>query len=1029
MLEEYQMGILLTTSMLDIFVTKKRFTWFTLTFLILAGLYVLANIPRESFPEITIPIVGVTTVYPGASSSDVEQLITDPIEKQLLRGLTDVKQISSTSQEGVSSITIEFEDDVDVDTALGDVQDEVASVENELPSDALDPSIQKFSFDDQPVYVVSLSSSEAYTQLSESAQEVEDRLLDINGVSRVDIAGIPKKQITVIVEKSTLSTYNLNLTEVSRAINQSDISFPIGSIVQEGVEYNVSLDNTIDAITDIENIVIATEAGGTAVYLKDIARIEDGLAPYESLSRLSIGGTLPQQAITFSVYKQVGFDVTAVTADSNAAIEDLRKEFSDMNFVTVIDRGDIVSTDISNLTQSALITILLVVIVLSIGLGFRESIIAGIAVPLSFFLSFIGLYATGYTINFISLFALILAIGLLVDASVVIIEGISIAREKGLSPDDAIRSTLKEFASPVIAGTMTTLVVFLPLINLSGTTGQFIKSIPVTIGFVLISSLIVGLIYVPLMSTFSSKKFKKWTSSKLADSIASKRVAFIQRLNEWYKKQLQRLLSSKKGGKQLIFTLTSLFVISITLIFTGQIKSEFFPADDFDQYSITAELPEGSVLSDMSRAIVDIEAYLRDSQYVESFVTQIQPTSASITVILFSKSDGDDALAEAREVIKNTSSKASFTAVPPSSGPSAGAPFDVTLTGDSYEELITVATNVVNYVTTIKGTTNVESSVSDISLGFALSIDPKKVRDVGLDMTSVAGIVRSSVFGTDVATISRNGDDIDVVLKAALNQNYTQAGTTNYISLDELRSLPIQTASGEIPLGVLTTESLKGSTPSIKHIDGDRVVSVSSYLQEGVILADVTTPFTEGIDSVEGIQNIQWSFAGDAQQSAESGAELGIALLIGIALMIGVLIYQFDSIRNTVFIISVVPLGLIGVLLGLFFFSQTLSFTAMLGFVALTGIVVNNSIILIDVITNLQKEKKYTHKEVVIEGSVSRIRPILLTTITTVAGMTPLLFTSPVWKPLALAIITGLLFAVVLTLFLIPFLFYTWGRK
>ena len=479
--------ILLNTNMFNIFITKKRFAWFTLAFLVNSGLYVLFNIPKESLPEIKIPIIGVTTTYPGASSSDVEELVTNPIEKQLLRGLSDVKEIRSNSREGISSITIEFDADVDLEAALNDVQDEVSKVENELPSDAAEPFAQEFRFDDQPVYVVSLSSSEAYSQLSANAKKVENKFLDINGVSRVEISGIPEKQITIIVNKTTLSTYNLNLNSVSQAINQSDISFPLGSIIQEGVEYNVSLDNTIGSIEDIENIIISTQSGENPVYLKDIARIEDGLAPYNSLSRLSTEGLNSQQAITFSIYKQVGFDVTAVAADANKAVNQLRKDFDDTKFIVLIDQGDVVSTDIANLTQSALLTILLVVIVLSIGLGFRESIIAGIAVPLSFLLSFIGLFLTGNTINFISLFALILAIGLLVDASVVIIEGITLAREKGLGSDEAIRSTLKEFAAPVIAGTMTTLVVFLPLITLSGTTGQFIKSIPITIAFVLIS--------------------------------------------------------------------------------------------------------------------------------------------------------------------------------------------------------------------------------------------------------------------------------------------------------------------------------------------------------------------------------------------------------------------------------------------------------------------------------------------------------------------------------------------------------------
>lgn len=1015
--------------MLDLFITKKRFTWFILAFLILAGIYVMLTIPRESLPEIKIPIIGVTTVYPGASSVDVEQLVTDPMEKQLLRGLDDVKNITSTSSEGVSSIIIEFEDSIEIDQAVRNVRDEVSKVGNDIPSETLDPLVQEFSFDDQPVFVVSLSSREAFTQLSDTANKVEDIFSDINGVSRVEVSGIPERQINIIVNKNTLATFDINISDIGRAIAQSDISFPIGSIVQDGVEYNISVDNTISSIEDIENIIVAHQNSGSPLYIKDIARIEDGLAAYTSLSRLSTDGKSAQQSITFSIFKQVGFDITKVTADSNKAVNELKEQFPDMSFITLIDMGEDVSKDIGSLTQSALVTIILVMVVLALGLGIREAFIAGIAVPLSFLLSFIGLSVTGNTINFISLFALILAIGMLVDSSIVIIEGITLARERGLSHDAAIRSTLKEFAAPVIAGTMTTLVVFIPLANISGITGQFIRSIPITIIFVLISALIVSLIFVPLLSTLDWKKFSLHKRFKFIHTLDQKREVYVKKLNIWYQQNLRNLLDHPKLGRQALWGLGVLFTVSLSLIFTGLIKSEFFPQDEFKQITIHMDIPEGSLIENSDLAIEPVEKFLLTTETVESFVTQIRSHDADITVILRDADDGDSTLQEIRNFLKDDTSGATFLATPPASGPSSGAPFTVNVTGDDYQKVLLVSERMKNLLKTIPGTTDATTSVSETALGFSLNLDVQKVREVGLDVATLSGIVRGAVFGSEVATISRDGEDVDVRVIAALNENYTTAETTNHISFDELRALPIQTPSGEIPLGILMKEELRGSNPSIQHKDGDRVVNVSSYLQEGIILSQVTTVFDQQVSGIEGINDVDWNYAGDAEQSAEAGKELGIALLLGIFLVIGVLIFQFNSMRNTVFIFSVVPLGLIGVLWGLFLFNQTLSFPAMLGFVALVGIVVNNSIILIDVITNLQQERKLTHREVIIEGSVSRLRPILLTTSTTIMGMVPLLFTSPVWLPLALAIICGLTFAVVLTLFIVPLLFYRWGRK
>lgn len=1015
--------------MLDIFIRKNRFTWFILIFLVVVGLFVMVNIPKESTPEIKIPIIGVTTAYPGASSLDVEELVTDPLEKQLIRGLQDVKEISSNSSEGISSITIEFESSVDIDKALREVNDEINKIKNDLPGDALDPTAQEFSFDDQPVFVVSLSSKEAFTQLSDTAESVEDIFLDINGISRVDIAGIPERQMTIIVDKKDLSALGINISDIARTIEQTDISFPMGSIVQDGVEYNISVDNTVGSREDLENIIVISNQAGSPVYMKDIARIEDGLAPYTSWSRLSTHGSFPQQAITFSIYKQVGFDITQVTKDARNAVSHLRGDFPDMEFITLIDRGKDVSSDISSLTTSALLTILLVVVVLSLGLGIRESIIAGISVPLSFLLSFIGLYFSGNTINFVSLFALILSIGLLVDASVVIIEGISLARTKGLSPHEAIRATLKEFATPVIAGTLTTLVVFIPLATLSGVVGQVIRSIPVTIIFVLLASLFVALVFVPLLSTINLPKMKEGRISRWLEEFDKKRDFTIEKLNAWYRRRLELLLGNKKYGTYLITGLIALFILAIVLVATGLVKSEFFPADQFDQVTITAELPQGSQLIDMSESMVPVEKFLQEYEYVDSFVSRIRPASADITVILKDASFGDQSLADFRSFFAKNTSNANFIVTPPSSGASVGAPFSVDITGVDYDVVTKIAEDVKNLVEHVEGTTDVQSSSASTALGIVLNLDVKKVKDVGLDVATVSGIVRGSLYGSEVATISHNGEDVDVVLLSALNEAYTQSDTTNHISLDVLRSFPLQTPYGEVLLGSLMQEEIRGTNPSIKHVDGDRVVTISSYLEDGIILNDVIDEFSSQIERVENIDQVEWSLGGDAEASAESGAELMIALLVGILLVFGVLIFQFNSIRNTFFIISVVPLGLIGVLFGLFLFGQTLSFPAMLGFVALVGIVVNNSIILIDVITGLQKNGTRSHRDTIIQGSASRLRPILLTTTTTVTGMVPLLFTSPVWRPLALAIISGLLFAVVLTLFLIPLLFYRWGRK
>lgn len=983
-------------------------------------------IPKESTPEIKIPIIGVTTAYPGSSSFDVERLLTDPIENQLLRSLKDVDSITSSSREGVSSVVVNFESSVDIDEALGDVQNEVDKIVNDLPSDSIDPLVEAFSFEDQPVFIASLSSTEAFTQLTETVDRVEDLFLDVSGVSRVEISGIPDRQITVILDKSQLSQYGISASTVYQSIDQADFSIPSGSFVQEGVEYSITIDNTLSDIISIENVIVTTGVSGEYVYVKDVARIEDGLARYTSLSRLSVDGGESQQAITFFVYKKVGGDVTSVTKELRENLKMIQEELPGSDFITLIDSGNDVSSDIRDLSKSALQTIILVIVILSIGLGIRESLIAGIAIPMSFLLAFIGLYYSGNTINFISLFSLILSIGLLVDSSIVIIEGISLWSKKGLSPDAAIRATLKEFGGSVISGTMTTLVVFIPLMGLSGVTGQFIRVIPLTIIFVLLASLVVALIFVPLLSTLSFGGVK---NSRYVQRLSSWRVEKFAQAISFYKKILTKLLSTKKYGKRLIWGLVVMFFASLTLVGTGLIKSEFFPADQFTQLTITAELPRGSLLSDMDTAILGVEEHLRGMNAVESFVSQIRSNDSDITVILRSEKGGDQVLADIRSFLAQQSANVSFFASPPSSGPSSEAPVSIELTGSNYDEVLAASIEIKNVLDTVGGAIDVQSSVSENVLGVVVTLDTKKIISAGLDPRGLAGMIRTSLFGTEATEIKRGDDDVPVIVKTGVNDSYTSSDTTYHISIDELRALPVQTRNGNVPLGSFISETVRGNTPVINHDDGDRVVNVSAALDVDANLSVVIAEFTDKMEEINFPESVSWSATGDAEESAESGIQLLIAMFVGVLLVIGVLIFQFNSVKKMAFIVSVIPLGLIGVLFGLFFFNQTLSFTAMLGFVALIGIVVNNSIILIDVLSTLAEEKKLSHKEVVIEGASARLRPILLTTATTVMGMFPLLLTSPVWRPLALAIISGLIFAVILTLFLIPLMFYKWGGE
>lgn len=1014
--------------MANILLKKKTFFWFLMGLVVITGLISLFSLPRESMPEIKIPIVGVTTVYPGASSFDVEELVTEPLEKQFLRSLKNVDSIQSTSSEGISTIIINFETNVDIKNAILDVRSEIEKVKD-LPSDVLDPVASEFSFSDMPIFIVSLSSSEAYTQLSDTVKKIEDLFLGISGVSKVQIDGIPQREITIILDKTKLSEYNLSPSQVSQKISQSNFSIPAGSMVQSGVEYSIRIDNNLDTLNKLENIIIKSLGQGKYLYVKDIATIEDGLAPYNSLSRLSVQGHEMSQAVTFSIYKQVDADITKVASGARNILKDIQKEYPNTEFVTLVDYGQDISDSISSLSFSALQTVFLVVLILSIALGIGASAVTAITVPISFLMAFIGLQYAGISLNFISLFALILSVGLLVDASIVIIEGITLFKDKGLSTEEAIKNTLKEYAQPVIAGNLTTIVVFVPMIFMGGIIGEFIKSIPMTIMLVLLASLIVALVFVPLISTFKRKTTSK--KYKWIENLDQKRELYFEKINSWYERVLRGIVSKKKKSKRLVTAIILAFILSLILLGVGVIKSEFFPEDEFKQINVSMTLPQGSQLSFADQSFVEMENYLRELDYVDSFVTKVYPEKGEITILLKDEKYGNRALTEIRNKIAELPKKqAVFKASSVSSGgPSSGAPVSIRLTGDDYDNVIITSLEVEDVLRSIPGTVDVSSSVSDSSMNIVLDLQHERLIEAGLDPFTVGGIIRTSLFGVEATTIKRSGQDISVMVKTAVNDEYFKSSETNNISIDQLRSIPIPTMSGSVPLGTFITEKVIANNPSIERIDGDRVVNITSQLKDGYVLSDITVPLIQALNQMEMPEGISWSFGGDVESSAESAMDLLKAMFLGLALMLAVLVYQFNSMKKTFLILSVIPLGLIGVLLGLIVFNQPLSFVSMLGFVTLSALVVNNSIILVDVFEKIEDRTDLRGADLVVAGSVQRLRPILLTTATTVIGMIPLLFTSPMWQPLAVAIIFGLSFATIITLVIIPILYSWWWAK
>lgn len=1005
-----------------------------MTALLLFGLASIILIPKESSPEVIIPIGVVISGLPNASAEDVETLITNKIEQELKSSLEGVKQITSTTREGSVAVIVEFEASADLETSLRKLRDAADAVRSELPEDAFDPVVSEVNLADQPILTIAILGSIPIEELTRIANYVEEELEGVSGVSKVETGGVRKKEVQVIVSQEALKTYGIGISDVTNGLRQANISVPVGDISIGNAKYAIKFEGDIESPEDVAGLAILS-VGGQPVYVRDIADVRVGLEKTRSLSRVSIGGSQPQNALSFFVYKQSGGDITSIASAVRAKVAKLEetKELSGLETLITYDSGKLVEEDLINLTRTGFQTISLVTIILLLAIGWREALIAGLAIPLSFFIGFIGLYASGNTLNFVSLFSLILAVGILVDSAIVVVEGINGRMKEWHGKLQSAREALREYSYPITAGTLTTIAVFAPLFLVSGVTGQFIASIPFTIIFVLAASLFVALGFIPLIaSTF----LKRRTTTKFARLQEEK----TQEVRNWYTRNVQKILGKKKRENIFIWSIIALFILSFTLPAFGLVRVTFFDQGDVDNLFVDIELPQGTTLARSNLEAQKVEGILLQDARIKDFTTGVGQASpfngngtsdskfANMQITL--SDDRKETSTEILEDIRTSLAHITTSSIrvdEPSDGPPTGDAISLELSGSNPEDLLAAGATVRQFLEGIPGTTNVLTSARDNVAQFVLTIDRAKTIELGLSPLQVADVLRTSISGVDATSIPQSNEDIDVVVKTNLASEYTDPHETNRATLDDIRQLTIQGPNGPVLLGSLVTESYQVSNAVIRHKDGKRILTVSAGLAADGNTYQILGEIADGRADLNLPAGVTLNIAGESDESNQAFIEMLLSLIVGLIVMLAILVLQFNSFRYALYVLSIVPFSLIGIFFGLMVSGQALSFPSIMGFIALTGIVVNNSIILIDVMNNLRrKNPEMSIDEVVLQGATARLRPILLTTITTVVGITPLIFASALWAPLAWAIMFGLTFSVVLTLILIPVIYRRW---
>ena len=1027
---------------LEFFITKFKATSLFIVFLVVAGLYSYIVLPRESAPEIVVPIGLVATVFPGAPPVDVEELITQKIEEEL-DGLDDVKDISSTSALGISTIVVEFDAKSDIDKSLQALKDAVDLAKPKLPKEAEDPFVTDIDFNNQPVMRITLSSDLPDMELQRHAQDLALDIQSMQDVRDVTISGKRDIEWQINLDPQKLIFYNVPYNQLAGAVDRNNVNFPAGSLDIDNRLYTVRVDQKYNTVADLKTLPIAAK-GDSFLYLEDVADVLEGFSDLSSKARFFSAKTHSvNPSLTLNVIKVPRTNIIKVVSAVKERVEKLKEAGSipeNVSAEVVYDEAFHIRDSLKNLQTSALQAVLIILVVLFIALSFRAAFIASLIIPLSFLSTFILLNRFGITLNGMTMFSLILALGLLVDTSIVITEGMYEYLKKGLTPVQASIASVKEFQLPVISGVATTIATFVPMLLVSGVVGQYLRTIPMTASIVLISSLFLSLTILPALG---AKYFKADVKDGWFSKIRQKKDTWLINLQNKYKEVMKPVLESrKKCWIAIIAVVLALAGTSLFPIF-GLLDVGFFPRIDFPNIYINVKAPYGSSLEETERLLKQAEEKLVDIPEAENFVTTIGSnfslsgsgsSAQHLAFIVLTLKDEDERERKSYEIIdediRPTLSEITgldITVEDVTGGPPSGAPVEVRIMGSDLKQLELIADRVKGFLEEIEGAVDISDDMEPGLPEFVFKLKREELAYYNLSAAEVAGFLRTLVYGNTISSVVIAGQDIDIVIK------------TNEVTaknIEELKGVDILTAKGPVALGSLAEISFAPSLDVINHKDLNRILHVRSFVS-GVTPADVTKALKEKLKDYKLEQGYSILYGGEMEDIDQSFKELWNAMLVAVFLIFLILVLQFNSFKQTLLILTSIPFAMIGVILGLTIMRLQLNFPAFIGIISLAGIAVNDAIILMSQINNNLHEKGNPENPIKVDNPIKgivsagalRIQPILVTTLTTVLSLIPITFADPSWKALGYAIIWGLSFATVLTLVIIPIQYVLWQRK
>ena len=978
------------------------------------GFYSFQNLPLALMPSMEVPAAVVYATYPGAGPEDIEQQVTKKLEGAVA-GLSGLDTLQSTSSENMAMLVIRFTNDTDMDQAMTDLRDKVAQVKSQLPDDASDPTVMSIDIDSMPVVSVALRGNDLASLQSIAEDEIQPALERLDGVASVDISGGYEQEIAVHTDASRLKGYNLTISSIGQQLGADNIAIPGGDLDNGSQTLAVRTDGEYSSIDDVKNALISLPAGGT-VRLSQIADVSMQPKDQDAISKVD-----GEECIILSVNKQSGSNTVQIAELAKAEFDSLLKSNDSLQWNIVMDQSDYINMTVDNAIQNIWMGVLFAAIVLFLFLrDFGATMAVTIAMPCCILFTFLIMNVLGITLNMMSLGGITLGVGMIVDNSIVVLENIFTYRADGYDRMEACTKGTGEVIGAVIASTLTTVAVFLPIALSGGMAGMMFKEFCITIVALLLSSLIISVTLVPLLCYFllgSTKQKSVKPQGSGATPITEKPLSRV------YRSSLNFLITHRWAGIALTVVICIVSVLSVS-----QAGMELIPEMDEGQVSVTVSMPNGSTMEDtaaiedrIAAIAVDTIPELEQIYYSTGSSTSIMSSSsgASVTISLVDLDQRDrssaDIAKQLRHDLQDIAGCELTVSTSSTMSMSTDSDISVELTGDDYDQLAETADDLANQISALPDAINVESSAGEQTPRVAVKINRENASRFGLNAATIGGLVRGELTGSTATTLRMNGEEYDV----------TVAGDEDVAtSLDALRSMQIPTMTGgTVPLSMVADVYTELSPQSIVRKNQKETVTITGESESGdsnaikAAVDDIVAKYElpDGVEVGEGDTA--------ASQIAETTGTLMLALAVAILLVYFILATQFNSFSLPIAIMLILPIGLLGSMILLWPTGNHVSMVALLGVIILAGTVVNSSIVLIDY--TLQRRQRGEDKNTaILNACPRRVRPVLMTAMTTILGLVPMVCSSgegsEMMKPMGVVMMTGMVISTIATLFITP---------